>query len=144
MTTITRSKDRIKKTGEVFTPPWLVKEMLDALPQEVFTDSTKTFLDPAAGDGNFLVQVLQRKIDQGHNPLQALHTTYGVELMPDNVQECKRRLKSIALEALEEHQITDKILLAIDKILDNNIVCHDSLTWDYDAWQPLPLKSKSK
>ena len=132
---ITRTKDRIKKTGEVFTPAWLVQEMLEALPPEVFTDPLKTFLDPAAGDGNFLVQILQKKIDQNHNLLQALHTTYGVELMPDNVQECKRRLREIAIANLSEQQKTDKVLLAIDKILDHNIICYDSLTWDYEAWE---------
>lgn len=131
--TIARSKDRIKKTGEVFTPSWLVKEMLEALPLEVFQDPSKTFLDPACGDGNFLVQVVQKKIDCGAKPLQAMHTTYGVELMPDNVQECKRRLKELVISNEPRHKNT-KWHEDLDKILDHNIRCHDSLTFDYDSF----------
>lgn len=134
---ITRSQDRINKTGEVFTPPNIVKEMLDALPPESFIDPLKTFLDPAAGDGNFLVAILARKIANGHNPLKALQTCYGVELMADNVAECKQRLKAITLNAIPKAKHTPKVLKLIDKILDNNIVCHDSLTWDYENWKPV-------
>lgn len=118
--TIDRSDNRIKQTGEVFTPRPLVDEMLDKLPPNLFTDPTKTFLDPAAGDGNFLVRVLQRKIDNGSTPTQALSTTYGVELMEDNVQRCRRRLLEVAGDT-EEHR----------KIVRQNIVCHDALTYDY-------------
>ena len=120
--TITRTKDRIKKTGEVFTPTALVDEILDKLPPELFTDPTKTFIDPACGDGNFLVRVLQRKIDNGSTPTQAISTTYGVELMSDNVEECHSRLLDIVGE---EHR----------DIVTNNVVCADSLNgWDYDNW----------
>lgn len=143
--TIHRSQERINKTGEVFTPAPLVKEMLDTLPPTLFQDPTKTFLDPAAGDGNFLVQVLQRKLDNGATIFQALHTTYGVELMPDNVAVCKSRLKDIALAHLKNTVVAhsgkvidlNKVLSLIDRVLDHNIVCADSLKWDYDNWKPL-------
>lgn len=120
MTNINRTKDRIKQTGEVFTPLPLVDEILDKLPADLFTDPTKTFLDPACGDGNFLVRVLQRKIDNGSTPTQALSTTYGVDLMSDNINECKRRLLSIAGDTPHHQTIVNK-----------NIVCHDALTYDY-------------
>lgn len=133
--TIHRSKQRIDKTGEVFTPASLVNEMLDTLPTSTFTDPSTTFLDPAAGDGNFLIEILKRKLLYTDNPLQALRTIYGVELMPDNVQEARRRLKEIAVAALSTPH--PKVLKAIDKILDHNIVCADSLSFDYENWKPL-------
>lgn len=87
-----RTKERIKETGEVFTPGWLVNEMLDQLPEEIWTDHAKTYIDPACGDGNILLRVIRRKIQNGSTPLQALQTTYGVDIMEDNVQQCRRRL----------------------------------------------------
>ena len=132
--TIQRSKERINKTGEVFTPDWLVQEMLDALPVDSFTDPTKTFLDPSCGDGNFLVAILKRKLDAGHPPLRALSTVYGVELMADNTEECRRRLKAIVVEYLPPNPT---LLAGVDRILNHNIVNADALTFDYDSWIPM-------
>ena len=129
---ITRTHDRIKQTGEVFTPLDLVDEILDKIPQEMFTDPNKTFLDPAAGDGNFLVRVVQRKIDNGSTPIQALQTTFGVEMMEDNTEECWRRLVHVAL--------ANDPSLNIEELLDivqANVICRNSLEWDFDHWQPL-------
>lgn len=124
---IHRTSERIKSTGEVFTPLELVDEILDKLPQELFADSKKTFLDPACGDGNFLVRVLQRKIDNGSTPTQALKTTYGVDIMLDNIKHCKERLLDIAGDT-KAHRT----------IVNHNIVCANSLTeWDFENWQPL-------
>ncbi len=120
MSKITRTKERVKQTGEVFTPLPLVDEILEKLPPELFTDHTKTFIDNSCGDGNFLVRVLQRKIDNGSTPTQALSTTYGVDLMPDNIIHCKQRLIDIAGDTLEHW-----------KIVNLNIVCHDALTYHY-------------
>jgi hypothetical protein len=92
MSNLIKSKNRSDALGEVFTPQWLVDEMLDELPQEVFTNPEKTFIDPACGDGNFLVRVLERKIQNGSTPLQALQTTYGIDIMPDNIEQCRQRL----------------------------------------------------
>jgi len=103
---LTKSKKRVKNQGEVFTPEWLVDEMLDKLPQSLFQDPTKTYLDPACGNGNILIRVLRRKIDNGSAPLQALQTTFGVDIMPDNVQECRKRLFSVAFE-YDQHPTKD-------------------------------------
>jgi type I restriction-modification system DNA methylase subunit len=89
---LTKSKARVKQLGEVFTPPELVNEMLDRLPAELWTDPSKTYIDPACGTGNFLVEVVRRKIEAGSTPLQALETTYGIDIMEDNVLECRQRL----------------------------------------------------
>mgnify|MGYP001235220752 FL=1 len=120
---MTRSKERIRLTGEVFTPSELVEFMLDQLPDEQWRNPERTFLDKSCGDGNFLVAVVRRKLLHGSTPLQALSTTYGVELMPDNVAECKRRLLEIVGDC-QQHR----------EVVDHNIVCHDALTFDY--WAP--------
>lgn len=120
MSGIERDKLRVKETAEVFTPTPLVQEMLDELPQEVFSDITKTFLDPSCGDGQFLSEVVIRKMEvSGCTLEQALSTTYGVELMEDNVKLCKERLAG----PNPPQEILD--------ILDTNIVCADALTYHY-------------
>lgn len=123
MSGVERDKLRIKQTAEVFTPTPLVQEMLDKLEQEdptLFSDPTKTFLDNSCGDGQFLSEVVIRKMERSGCTLEeALLKTYGVELMEDNVVECKKRLAG--------PNPTPKIL----EILDKNIVCANALTYDY-------------
>jgi hypothetical protein len=89
---IERDNLRVKATGEVFTPTQLVQETLNHLDSLLFTDSTKTFLDNSCGDGQFLGEVLIRKMENGSTFEQALSTTYGVDLMIDNVDLCRERL----------------------------------------------------
>jgi type I restriction-modification system DNA methylase subunit len=122
MSGVQRAAVRVKATGEVFTPTELVQEILDTLPQELFLDPTKTFLDPSCGDGQFLSEVLIRKLENGIDFETALSTIYGVELMPDNVELCKERL--LCGQTHLQH------------IVDNNIVCHDALTYDYRFGEP--------
>jgi hypothetical protein len=117
MSGVERDKLRVKATGEVFTPTPLVQEILDQLPEAVFTDANKTFCDPSCGDGQFLSEVLIRKLEHGHDFEQALSTIYGVDLMEDNVQLCRDRL----LCGRED----------LRHIVEKNIVCHDALTYDY-------------
>lgn len=124
---MTRNKERVKQHGEVFTPLPLVDEILDKLPSELFEDPEKTFLDPSCGNGNFLVRVLQRKLDNGSKPTEALMTIYGVEIQQDNVEECRQRLLEIAGDT-KKHRL----------IVKHNIVCADALNgWDYENWKPL-------
>jgi len=117
MSGIERDKARVKSTGEVFTPTPLVQEILDQLPQEQFQDLSKTFLDPSCGDGQFLGEVLIRKVENGIDFETALSTIYGVDLMQDNVELCRERL----LCGRED----------LRHIVEKNIVCHDALTYDY-------------
>ena len=124
-----KRKTRRKQTAEDFTPDLLVQEMINKLPQGVWTDPSKTFLDNSAGNGNFLVAILRRKLSAGHSPLQAISTIYGVELMPDNVEEMKDRL------LVELPTLTPEEVKKARKIIDHNIVCHDALTWDYENWK---------
>lgn len=117
MSGIEREKSRVKATGEVFTPTPLVQEILNQLPIEQFQDPTKTFLDPSCGDGQFLSEVLIKKMENGSTFEQALSTIYGVDIMEDNVQLCRDRLL-----CGQEH---------LRHIVEKNIVCHDALTYDY-------------
>ena len=99
MAGVERTRKRIKATGEVFTPTPLVIEMLDGLDQTLFKDSTKTFIDNACGDGQFLSEVLIRKFEyssQMHKDFkQSLSTIYGVDINNDNILLCRERLLSI-------------------------------------------------
>jgi len=123
----TRQRRR-KATAEFFTPIELVNEILDKLPSECWA-SGKTFCDPAAGNGNFLVEVLRRKVEvHHHDPLQAISTIYAVELMADNVQELKARLFQQIVGYLGKDR--EKLTTALN-ILKRNIVCHNTLTYDY-------------
>jgi hypothetical protein len=89
-----RRDERKKQTAEVFTPDKLVNQMLSKLPKEVWKKG-KTFCDPAVGNGQFVIWVLIRKIQRGQKPLEALKTVYGVDIMKDNIQECRMRLLKV-------------------------------------------------
>jgi hypothetical protein len=123
MSGIERDKLRVKETAEVFTPTEEVIKMIDKLEEinpELFSNPTKTFCEPSCGDGQFLSEVIIRKMERSGCALeQALSTTYGVELMEDNVKLCKERLAGPD----PTQQIWD--------ILDTNIVCADALTYHY-------------
>jgi hypothetical protein len=123
MSGVERDKLRIKQTAEVFTPTPLVQEMLNKLEEQdptLFSDPTKTFLDNSCGDGQFLSEVVIRKMERSSCTLeQALSTTFGVDLMEDNVIECRKRLSG--------PNPTQEIL----NIVHKNIACHDALTYDY-------------
>ena len=118
MSGVDRDKSRIKDTGEIFTPTELVQQVLDHLDPESFKDSNKTFLDPTCGDGQFLSEVLIRKVENGSTMEQALSTIYGVDLMQDNVDLCRERLL-----CGQEH---------LRHIVEKNIVCADALTYNYE------------
>lgn len=120
MTKLIKSKERVKEKGEVFTPPELVNEMLDKLPQEMWSPN-ETFLDPSCGNANMLVEVVRRKIELGHCPMQALSTTYGIDIMEDNVEEAKQRLIDLTEDCDEAWLIVNK-----------NIQCANSLEVNWE------------
>src|SRR3954452_14500990 len=100
------SKQRVADHGEVFTPAWLVEAMLDLVKDESERIDSR-FLEPACGSGNFLVQVLLRKLaavqlrfgksdfEKRHYALFGLMCTYGIELLDDNVAQCRANLLEI-------------------------------------------------
>jgi len=113
-------------TAEVFTPPELTNEILDKLPPSVW-EPNKTFCDPAAGNGNIVLEILKRKLSHGHNPLQAIQTLWGVDLMEDNIKEAHERLLN---------EIPVKYHPKAKDILNEQFICHDALTWDFIKWCP--------
>lgn len=124
---------RRKETAEVFTPDSLLDKMTAMLPEEVWTDSSKTFLDNSCGNGNILLYIIRKKLDNGSTYLEALRTVYGVDLMSDNIEECYERIKELLDERNIEYDESE-----VDAILKHNIVCHDALDWDYENWRPKP------
>src|SRR5246500_3807990 len=106
-----KSKQRVADHGEVFTPAWIVEAMLDLVKGETERIDSR-FLEPACGSGNFLVRVLQRKLgavelkfgksefENRHYALLALMCIYGIELLADNIAECRANLLEIFADYL--------------------------------------------
>jgi type I restriction-modification system DNA methylase subunit len=120
MSGIERDKVRVKSTGEVFTPGWLVEAGLDQIEKNdlsAFSDKNKTFCDPTCGDGQMLGEALIRKLKNGIDFETALSTIYGIDLMQDNVDLCRERLL-----CGQEH---------LRHIVEKNIVCANSLEYRY-------------
>src|SRR3546814_14583931 len=101
-----KSKKRVSDHGEVFTPSWLVENMLDLVKGETERIDAR-FLEPACGSGNFLVPILQRKLaavelkfgksdfERRHYALFGLMCCYGVELLADNIAECRANMLEV-------------------------------------------------
>ena len=121
-------------TQEFFTPNSLVSKMCDKIPSTDWSNPTKTFLEPCFGNGNFLVEIIRRRIvDYSIDWKIVLNNLYGVELMPDNVQEAKDRI----IELLKSLNIDFNEQEARD-IMDKNLVCSDFFKWDFENWRPIP------
>ena len=92
---IPRDHARIKENSEFFTPRVLIEEMLDQLEKadpDIFKDESKTFLDPACGDGNFGAAIIMRKVANGIHPDTARESVFCVDICDDNVELCRERL----------------------------------------------------
>jgi hypothetical protein len=133
-----RSRQRVADHGEVFTPPWMVEAMLDLVRDETERIDSRV-LEPACGSGNFLVQVLRRKLaavelrygksqfERRHYALLALMCMYGIELLPDNIAECRTNLLEILAEYLRLDS-SDNLYGAASYVLSQNVVHGDALT----------------
>lgn len=125
-----KSKKRVQKYGEVYTPEHIVKDMCDMLESEnkdedVFRLSS-TFLEPACGNGNFLVEILSRKLDRCKSEddcIIAVSSIYGIDILKDNVEESKQRMLEIVSSEYGFVFSQEKI----KPILDSRIICGDSL-----------------
>lgn len=116
-----RGHDRVKATGEIFTPMALCRKMVDEVPLEKRQDPKATFLDPTCGDGNFLVALLE-ELSRFHDPYWVVnHMIFGVDLMPDNVETAKARLG-----------------LTPDQPGWYHIVCADALEYNFEFPCPFP------
>jgi len=133
-----KSKQRVADHGEVFTPPWMVEAMLDLVKDETERIDSR-FLEPASGSGNFLVRILQRKLaavelkfgksdfEKQHYALLALMCTYGIELLPDNIAECRANMLEILVDYLNLEESHD-LYRAACYVLSQNLVHGDALT----------------
>lgn len=144
---LVRSKQRVADHGEVFTPSWMVEDMLDLVKNETERIDSR-FLEPACGSGNFLVPVLQRKLkavqaryaasdfEKRHFALLAVMCVYGIELLPDNAAECRANLldvftRFLGVSAPEAWQ------RAAERVLAANIVQGDALSMTATDGSPI-------
>ena len=118
---IERTDERIDQTGEVFTPIELCIEMVNEIPMDVIQNSQSKFLDNSAGNGNFIIALLNKLTEYNSREHVLNYMLYAVELMPDNHKEmCER--------------------LGVD-INHPHYVCHDALTYDYSFGEPVGVEA---
>jgi hypothetical protein len=147
--------NHVKATGEIFTPTALVQSMLDNIPQGDFKDPLKTFLDPSCGDGQFLSEILIRKVENNIEFDIALSTIFGVDIMQDNCIECIKRIYMVDetdISILEGDDIPDdwkhSSVTAVFKVNGKitNIVCADGIKYNYKFYEQIidaaPVKIK--
>jgi hypothetical protein len=144
---LVRSKQRVADHGEVFTPAWLVEDMLNLVKDETERIDAR-FLEPACGSGNFLVVVLCRKLaavdaryganefERHHYALLGLMCLYGIELLADNIAECRANLLEIFAEHLHLDE-SDVLYRAASYVLSQNLVHGDALTMRTRENQPI-------
>jgi len=133
-----KSKKRVADHGEVFTPPWLVEKMLDLVKGETERIDSR-FLEPACGSGNFLVPILQRKLaaveakygksdfEKRHFALLALTCCYGIELLADNIAECRANMLAVFAQYLRLDD-QDELYRAAGHVLSHNLIHGDAMT----------------
>lgn len=142
-----KSKQRVSDHGEVFTPDWLVEEMLDLVKDETERLDLR-FLEPACGSGNFLKKILKRKLatvelkyakskfDRQYYAVLSLMCIYGIELLEDNIIECKANLLEIFAQFLGINK-EDVLYACGDYVLKQNIVHADALTMKDMSGKPI-------
>ena len=135
---LVKSKQRVADHGEVFTPAWMVEAMLDLVKGETERIDAR-FLEPACGSGNFIGQILRRKLaavelkygqsdfERRHYALLGLMCIYGIELLADNIAECRANVLEIFAEYLQLDE-TDDLCRAAAYVLSQNLVHGDALT----------------
>jgi len=135
---LVKSKQRVADHGEVFTPDWLVEAMLDLVKDETARIDSR-FLEPACGSGNFLVPILQRKLaavelrygrsdfEKRHYALLGLMCAYGIELLADNIAECRANMLDVFADYLGLDE-ADDLYRAASYVLSQNLVHGDALT----------------
>lgn len=147
---LVKSKQRIADHGEVFTPAWLVEDMLDLVKDETERIESR-FLEPACGSGNFLVPILKRKLaavqsrygksefERQHYGLLGLMCIYGIELLEDNVAECRLNLLEVFCEFIKTNKVLDvqPWFQAASYVLEANIIHGDALAMTTNTGEPI-------
>lgn len=146
-----KSRQRVVDHGEVFTPDWLVNDMLDLVKQETERIDSR-FLEPACGTGNFLVEILRRKLAVVENRYKknqleyeryaviAVSSIYGIDLLQDNIEEARERLFNIfnaQYTSLYNNNCKEECRKSIKFILKRNILSGDALTLQTNNNKPI-------
>ena len=144
---LVRSKQRVADHGEVFTPDWLVQAMLDQVKDETERIDSR-FLESACGSGNFIVPVLRRKLravdlkfgksdfERHHYSLLGLMCIYGIELLADNIGECRANMLEVMVDELGISE-TDDLYRAASYVLSQNIVHGDAMKMLNSGGKPI-------
>jgi hypothetical protein len=144
---LVKSKQRVADHGEVFTPAWLVEAMLNLVKHETDRIDSR-FLEPACGSGNFLMHILRRKLaavelkfgksefERRHYALLALMCLYGIELLADNIAECRANMLEILADYLNIDE-SDDLYRAASYVLSQNLVHGDALSMRTHGGQPI-------
>lgn len=137
-----KSRERVTEHGEVFTNEREVNAMLDMVQSECERIESR-FLEPACGDGNFLAEVLRRKLtqvkkrygksaaDYERNAFVAVSSLYGVDILMDNAEACRKRLFEIfsaEYAKVCKNQLNVAFLNAMRTVIDTNILCGNALS----------------
>lgn len=146
-----KSKKRVADHGEVFTPDYIVNDMLDLVKNETERIDSR-FLEPACGTGNFLIKILRRKLnvvkdryqksqaDYERYAVVAVSSCYGVDILEDNCAECRERLAIYFVQeykSIYKNAALDKIIEVVGYIISKNIVCGDALTLKQNDGTPI-------
>jgi len=141
-----KSRLRVAQHGEVFTNPREVNAMLDLVRDESFRLDSR-FLEPACGDGNFLIEILRRKLsllkdiksptEWEFQSLIAVGSCYGIELLEDNAEACRLRLFTEVREQMGKKYCTQGYEESLRYMLRKNIVCGDALTYRTADGKPI-------
>lgn len=149
--TLIKSKKRVADHGEVFTPSNIVNDMLDLVKNETERIDSR-FLEPACGNGNFLVEILRRKLavvksrykasqmEWERNAIVAVCSCYGVDILSDNVAECRERLATgfeQEYKAIFKTKIREQVVAVAKFVLSKNIICGDALTMKQQDGNPI-------
>lgn len=135
-----KSKERVRDHAEVFTAEREVKAMCDLIP--TIADRMKTVLEPACGTGNFLVEIVNRRLNAikcavlSHGEIQeaveeVFANLYGMDIQDDNVLECRVRMLEVLVnnKHVPEEAKTESLMLCVSGILGKNIIQKDTLKW---------------
>ena len=146
-----KSKQRVFDHGEVFTAEREVNAMLDLVKPETERIDSR-FLEPACGEGAFLIEILRRKLEvvksrYGKSPYDyeryavlAVTSIYGVDILQDNVEICRQRLYELwdkAYTTNAKAQANEQCREVVRFILQKNILCGDALTMRQSDGKPI-------
>ena len=147
-----KSRKRVADHGEVFTNEREVKAMLDLVKDQCERIET-TFLEPACGSGNFLIEILRRKLavlqnkyakspaEYDANLIKAVCSIYGVELLQDNAEECRERLfteiENSYPKKFEKEATFHQLMKSVKYVLQKNIICGDALNYTTNSGEPI-------